>query len=197
MENCGETVITNYILTLVASCEPRCPKPVRYEWKVFEKVASIWTEMTNMSTQTSDSGRDLFLLEQHTLTPGREYMVQATATSPLNPQNRGLAQYSLWSNNPPFGGRCTSDPQNGIVLETKFHFMFSNWLDLDQPIMYGFYFTTVDGFKALLHYGPEPHLLALLPVGQRELNYSVSVQVHVADVLGQEVVSHLSVQVIC
>ena len=125
-------------------------------------------------------------------------MVQADATSPLNPQNRGLAQFLLWTDAPPYGGRCTSDHQSGIVLDSKFHFVFSDWLDLDQPItLYKFYFTTVDGFKALLHYGPEPHLLALLPVGQRELNYSVSVQVHVADALGQEVVSHLSVQVIC
>jgi hypothetical protein len=45
---------------------------------------------------------------------------------------------TIATNSPPFGGALTVDPEEGVMLETKFSMLSFNWMDEDFPLSYQF-----------------------------------------------------------
>ena len=111
----------------------------------------------------------------------------------------GLAGYDFTVNFPPTGGRCDVNPSSGTALETQFHFLCSNWRDIDndQPIRYQFSYESEKGLYTIVSYGKDAEAFTKLPVGDPKLSYKLKFVVAIMDSLSDSTTFSVPVTVSC
>ncbi|XP_033098968.1 polycystic kidney disease protein 1-like 2 [Anneissia japonica] len=119
------------------------------------------------------------------------------------------SEFTFSTNSRPSLGTCTADPTEGYVLSTLFAISCLGFHDDDLPLHYVVHAVTgaekmagVSSLKdssdegSLLNYGVEPVFpLTLLPIGLKENNYMVKINVKVLDTYGAYIDTFISVKV--
>ena len=96
-------------------------------------------------------------------------------------------------NKPPIGGILNISPTTGISMITTFTFIASDWVDVDWPLSYTFFYSRINNsdnthnkWKLLVQKRADNHLGngVVLPQGNSLNSYIIYVKLRVADVYG-------------
>ncbi|KAK3752814.1 hypothetical protein QZH41_016346, partial [Actinostola sp. cb2023] len=194
-ENCREKVNPSERLSLSAECNGAgCWGKLFYDWTMYILTeGNTWTVATyNSSQATSKPGSRITIIGKNTLEGGRQYKIEVTAKRQIGP--KGLATAVFHVNSPPFGGKCEVSPRVGHVLMTKFHFRCRDWKDPDEPLSYQFLFASEGSEQTLLYYGAKAEIHEGLPLGAAASNYTLNIEIRIADRLGAKTNTFLSVE---
>ncbi|KAL6042498.1 Counting factor 45-1 [Balamuthia mandrillaris] len=116
------------------------------------------------------------------MTPGADYHFRLSVTDESG--ETGRADVAFRTNDAPWSGECTMEPDSGVAFETEFDLRCIGFEDNaeDFPLFYTFYIRTASGleFPLATHYPNTNKLRTLLPA----LGEPITVLVRVRDRLG-------------
>ncbi|XP_048575605.1 uncharacterized protein LOC5520271 isoform X3 [Nematostella vectensis] len=185
--NCGARTSLSSRLKLSTNCtspEQTCAKPLTYSWSLqsWDVGSSSWTTVPDLQSKifTSLSSPDIYV-KKNVLSSGTKYRLTVTISAPgLVP---GVSSYDLETNSPPTGGTCEVTPTQGFVLETVFTLKCQGWTDLDNPLVYQFFYVTEPGLTSVITYGRTNEIRTKLPVGVANRNFVIVIRFLILDSL--------------
>lgn len=111
--------------------------------------------------------------------------------------SEGSTKFTLGENTSPSNGTCDIHPISGEALVTEFKMNCSGWVDIDntqQPFIYWLVAFSEDSEKkrvqTVLFRGILRELVTKLPVGDKNNNNSLQVQIWIQDSLGAYTVGY-------
>lgn len=199
--NCGAKVNPSDKLSVSTECsESTCTSALVYSWSLFvmesqrDETEPTWQRDNKTLPRHDNSSFSSYpniILRKNTLQGNEEYKLVVTATLPDG--NYGRASYIFQVNAAPTGGTCDVEPRVGHVLTTQYRFWCAGWRDPDGPLSYEIAHVH-EAAETLLYYGREANITIALPLGEGD-NYTMDIEVRVADRFGTATLVNLQVQV--
>ena len=134
------------------------------------------------------------VINANTLIPGRRYCLNASIANFVDSCS-GFSKWCFATTVIPTGGSCTANPLSGVSLQQYFVFSCTSWEDENQPLLYEFMTTTVQGLVTTLSYGYLPVVEMTLPPGEASKNYFLTVDVFITSTSGSRTKATISLQV--
>ena len=199
MQNCGSSVIPSSRLILETYCSGLlCDRISNYAWTIqYQNVSKgnpTWHDISHLDENilTYHNSPNL-VTKANTLLGNSSYRVSIIATTPKGFSSS--AEYSFFTNAPPFGGTCKVDLLEGTAWMTNFHFHCTGWRDHDLPLTYKFRYDTSTNIELVFKSGADSHVEAKLPVGDALDGYRLTVEIEILDSIGSSTKRSLHLRV--
>jgi hypothetical protein len=147
-------------------------------------------------SSTGSSLRNL-VINSNIFTPEESFIVSLIAVGKSG--ESGFSSITVTVNGPPLSGTCFSDISSGFDLNTTFTLKCQNWVDLDLPLSYLFFYQrTPEGVPVPLQQAPSTNgsISTLLKSGLKDRDYMGFIIGRVYDSLGafSEVMFNITVK---
>lgn len=153
-----------------------------------------WTTVNHDILASTPLNSPSLVINANTLIPGRRYCLNASIANFVDSCS-GFSKWCFATTVIPTGGSCTANPLSGVSLQQYFVFSCTSWEDENQPLLYEFMTTTVQGLVTTLSYGYLPVVEMTLPPGEASKNYFLTVDVFITSTSGSRTKATISLQV--
>lgn len=161
---------------------------------MFNTITNQWTLLPDISDyMLTYMNSPTIVTKENKLLGNSSYLLTLIARAPGDIID--TTRYRFDTNAPPSGGRCEVDRKEGEAWLTYFTFTCLGWEDQNLPLSYKFRYYTSSGIVMVFFSGKSPSARAKLPVGNKEDNYRLNIQIQVSDSIGSEGVVEMSVKV--
>ena len=193
-KDCGPIVSTSNKLRVTSQCVNSPCEGARYVWSLERLKDSIWQDVPDLANTymtATISNTSNIVIKPNALQPDSRYRLHLHATS--SSRTEGFCMVEFKTAGTPHGGHCESSVSEGVSLETEFIFECSGWQDETESLIYEFRLNDQQ-----ISYGPSRKTPPIvLPQGQPEEDYRISISVIIKNALDVSVVQALSVKVNC
>lgn len=130
------------------------------------------------------------IIKKNSLQSNAKYKLELFVTSSEGAEGFGMLEFETAGK--PQSGYCTPSVDEGVALETEFHFECFEWRDKSTPLTYEFRLGDDP-----ISYGTSPKSAsALFPAGSPENDYQLQINIIIKNTVGVAVVEILFVKVI-
>ncbi|XP_028408505.1 sperm receptor for egg jelly-like [Dendronephthya gigantea] len=208
--NCESKLRPDEKTILLSKCSRFCAGELTFSWSLYLYDNINQHEPFNLSSLTEVPEADFqnmamnpvdeleIGIKPDSLQVGKKYTIAFRATRVSGVY--GECRTTVIVNTPPAGGRCSVSPLSGVALSTNFTFRCENWTDTDSPLVYEVSYVRSESKTMLFHRSHPPganiSVTDWLVVGDKNKNYSLTVEFTVKDTVGSKTVQHVDIQVL-
>ena len=188
--DCGAIVSSSNKFRVTSECPNSACVGATYEWVLERFDTESWETLSNVADITATPiNASNFIIKQNMLFSNTQYRLKLIVISLMKVEGYGLLEFETAGK--PYGGLCKSLVIEGVSLETEFMFECIDWKDRSTPLTYEF-----RNGDDPISYGISPvSPKTVLPAGDLENNYKITINVVIKNAVGVKVVYSFEIKV--
>ncbi|XP_062590863.1 uncharacterized protein LOC134252407 [Saccostrea cucullata] len=203
--NCAEKYAITSKMNVYAQCRDCAPdETLLFSWKLM-KVTSGTEEIVDNFEDLTATGLNTatMVIKENSFESGNRYILQLNVSSTAAKRmGFSIVAMDIRTNYPPYNGNCKVEPDEGRAMNDSFDVLCEDWVDegssesrdiskdkdAQEPLVYLYEVLTNSSdpvTKREIYRGGESSAINMqLPLGLKELNYTLEIRVYIFDRFG-------------